>query len=147
MTRGEIDPDDLTLALTMTSDTLEYRYFFDSETGAVLLSYPDTDDLPEDLEDNPRYRYIEPIPSWLAFEAMQDFVDSLPEGRPARALQRALAGRKPFRHFKDALLDYPSLREEWFSRQRDFELRQATKWCEEHDIEPIWRRRTGSPAG
>lgn len=143
MTRLEIDPDDLMLALTWTSGTLEYSYYLDSETGAILRDSPDGEELPEDFGDDPRYLYIEPIESHFAYEAMQDFVDTLPEGRLADALQHALDGRKPFRHFKDALLDYPEARESWFRFENDFEMRQAAAWCEEHDIEPVWRRETG----
>jgi len=74
---------------------------------------------------------------------MQDFLDTLPEGRLADALQHALEGRKPFRQFKDALLDYPETRESWFRFKGDYELRQAAAWCAEHDIEPVWRRKMG----
>ncbi len=142
-TRLEIDPDDLIQALGSHSDSLEIRWHLDSETGAVLLDSPDGDDLPEDYGDDPRYLYIEPTESHLAYEAMQDFVDTLPEGRLADVLQHALDGRKPFRHFKDALLDYPEARESWFRFENDFEMRQAAAWCEEHEIEPVWRRKTG----
>lgn len=143
MTQLEIDPDDLIQAMTWTSEMLENSFYLDSETGAVLLDSPDSDELPEDYGDDPRYIYIEPTESHLAYETMQDFVDTLPEGRLADALQHALAGRKPFRQFKDALLDYPEARERWFRFNGDFEIRQAATWCEEHDIEPIWRRKMG----
>lgn len=143
MTRLEIDSDDLMLALGSHSDSLEIRWYLDSETGAVLLDSPDGEELPEDYGDDPRYIYIEPTESRLAYETVQDFVDTLPEGRLADALQHALAGRKPFRQFKDALLDYPEARENWFRFENDFEMRQAAEWCEEHDIEPVWRRKMG----
>lgn len=144
MTRLEIDPEDLMHALGSHSDSLEISWYLDSETGAVLLDSPDADELPEDFADDPRYIYIEPIESHLAYETMQDFVETLPEGRLADALQHALAGRKPFRQFKDALLDYPEARESWFRFEADFEMRQAAAWCAEHDIEPVWRRQTAS---
>lgn len=143
MTRLEIDPDDLIQAMTWTSEMLENSFYLDSETGAVLLDSPDSDELPEDYGDDPRYIYIEPTESHLAYETMQDFVDTLPEGRLADALQHALAGHKPFRQFKDILLDYPEARENWFRFKADFEMRQAAAWCAEHDIEPMWRRKTG----
>ena len=143
MTRLEIDPEDLIQAMTWTSEMLESSYYLDSETGAVLLDSPDGEELPENYGDDPRYIYIEPIESHLAYETMQEFVETLPEGRLADALQQALAGRKPFRHFKDALLDYSEARESWFRFKGDFEMRQAAAWCEEHDIKPIWRRKTG----
>ena len=142
MTRLEIDPEDLIQAMTWTSEMLESSFYLDSETGAVLLDSPDVDELPEDFGEDPRYLYIEPTESHLAYEAMQDFVDTLPEGRLADALQQALEGRKPFRQFKDALLDYPDARESWFRFKGDFELRQAAAWCAAHDIEPVWRRKT-----
>jgi hypothetical protein len=40
------------LALTWASETLESRYFLDSETGAVLLDSPAVRELPEDFEDH-----------------------------------------------------------------------------------------------
>ena len=143
MTRLEIDPDDRIQAMTWTSEMLENSFYLDSETGAILLDSPDVDELPEYFGEDPRYIYIEPTESHLAFEAMQDFVDTLPEGRLADALQHALDGRKPFRHFKDALLDYPEARESWFRFENDFEMRQASEWCAEHEIEPVWRRKLG----
>lgn len=41
MTRLEIDPEDLMHALGSHSDSLEISWYLDSETGAVLLDYPE----------------------------------------------------------------------------------------------------------
>lgn len=42
---------------------------------------------------------------------MRDFVETVRQTDLAEALNAALQGRKPFRRFKDALLDYPAERE------------------------------------
>lgn len=139
-----IDPDDLLFALSSGAPYQEPLWYLDRETGAVLLDHEDSDDLSEDFGDDPRYLYIEPFESSRSYEVMQDFVESVPESRAAEALQRALDGRKPFRHFKDALLDYPDLREQWFQYEREAQLRMAMRWLDDHDIEPVWRR-TGHP--
>ena len=141
MTRLEIDPDDLIAALTFRMEVSGASWYLDRETGNILLDSPDLDELPAGFEDDPRYLFIQQIESHDAYEIMQDFVDTLAAGRAADALQRALEGRKPFRHFKDTLLDYPELREDWFKYEQEAELRQAAEWCRDYDIEPVWRKK------
>jgi len=50
----------------------------------------------------------------------------------------ALNGRKPFRHFKDALLDYPELRDRWFAFEDTRLNRLAEAWCDEQGITVAW---------
>lgn len=146
MSALSIDADDLVYALTTRFETSDAAWYLDRETGDVLLDHEASEDLPEDFGDDPRYLYIEPMPAHLAYEVMADFVATLPGGPLAKALDRALQGRKPFRHFKDVLLDYPAERVAWFKYSDAENLGLAEAWCRDHGIEPIWRaRRTQTP--
>ena len=140
MIQLDIDPDELIQALTFSMDISGASWYLDRETGQVLLDHEDSENLPEGFEDDPRYISIQQLPSHQAYEAIRNFVDGLPEGRAADALQRALEGRKPFRHFKDTLLDYPEIREAWFQFEHEAQLRMAAEWCRDYGIEPVWRK-------
>jgi hypothetical protein len=82
-----------------------------------------------------RYLRIEPIPSNEAFQFKCDFVEEVENTRACDALSRALGGNKPFRRFKDALLDFPVERDRWFeyeaTRIRDY----IEEWARDHGIE------------
>jgi len=137
----KIKRDDLIEALTVRFDSLGGGgWFLDTETGAILLDADGAEDLPEDLEDNPRYQAIEPISSHESFRIMEVFVENLGDSREASRLADALHRPKPFRRFKDTLLDYPKLREAWFAFQNQEHARLAEAWCEENGIEVEWLR-------
>lgn len=142
-----IDPDELIQALTFVMETGRSGWYLDRETGDVLLDHEDGEELPEDFEDDPRYINIEALPSYEEFGVMEEFLDTLPTGRVADDLARALAGRKPFRHFKDVLFDYPDARQAWFAFRDAAYLRLAAEWCEDHGIKPVWRGRDDGGKG
>lgn len=134
----KIKRDDLIEALTMNVDSLGGGWFLDTETGAVLLNSDAIDDLPEDLEDNPRYLAVYPVPSHESFQIMEDFVANLGDTKDARRLADALNRPKPFRRFKDTLCDYTELREAWFAFEQEEYARLAEEWCEENGIKVEW---------
>jgi len=137
MTSLKIKLDDITDALTTRFDMAEGGFYLDTETGDILLSTEgiDEDDLPEDLENNPRYRLIDPLASHESFQIMEDFVDSLGDTKEAGRLQEALNRRKPFRQFKDILHDHTNLSDVWYAFEKLELKRLAEKWCEENGIE------------
>ena len=125
-----VDADDLIEALN--GGFVEGIWFLDLERGEVLfVSVEELRADPEEPYENPRYRPIRPLESSIGFGIMEDFVEELPWGRPRRSLERALRHRKPFRSFKDALLDFPSLREAWFKFHNARMLVLAEDWLEE----------------
>jgi len=140
MTSLKIKLDDITQALTTRFDMVEGGFFLDTETGDILLSTEglDDDDLPEDLEDNPRYRLIDPIPSHESFQIMEDFVDNLGDTKEAGRLRDALNRRKPFRQFKDTLYDHTDLSDAWYAFEQQELARLAEKWCEANGIKAEW---------
>lgn len=135
-----IDADELIHAMNWRLDLVgDGGWYLDTETGDFLLVSDAVDDLPEDIEDNPRYLWIEQTPSEESYRIMEDFVDTLTDEHAVRSLSRALEGRKPFRRFKDTLFDFPALREAWFAFEREARLRLAEEWCEYKGIAVEWR--------
>lgn len=130
--------DDLIEALSTDASSIDGGWFLDTETGSVLLASDAIDDLPEDLEDNPRYLAIDPISSHESFTLMEDFVAELGDSKEAYRLAEALARPKPFRQFKDTLCAYPELREAWFAYEQAAYTRLAEEWCEENGIKVAW---------
>ena len=134
----KINREDLIQALTFHFEMTEAAWYLDTETGDILLDSDATDELPEDIEENPRYRWIESISSQASFRIMEDFVATVDDAAVAAHLSRVLGGAKPFRRFKDALLDSPELREAWFRFQDNAHTRLAEMWCEENGIVVAW---------
>jgi len=114
------------------------KHYLDRQSGEVLYIFEDIvdEDETEQLEAEPdRYLLIEPIPSYTGFQIMADFVDSLPGGKASRELANALCQRHPFRRFKDILLGYSSLREQWFRFHEKALLEIIREWLEENEVE------------
>src|SRR5438093_9023322 len=111
MPKLKINRDELIDALTVRFEITEDGWYLDTETGKVLLNSDAADDVPEDIEDNPRYLWIEPIASHESYRIMEDFIATVNDAKAAARLAHAIDGRKPLRCFKDALLDFPALRE------------------------------------
>lgn len=99
--------------------------------------YTGTDEgLEENIENNPeRYVHIDPIPSSVSWQVMADFIDGLRESRAKAELARAIERNHPFRRFKDTLLAYPKIREEWFRFHGSALTKLAEEWLEEAGIE------------
>ncbi|MGZ5051302.1 MAG: UPF0158 family protein [Methylobacter sp.] len=140
MTPLKINLNDLTQALTTRFDMEEGGYFLDTETGDILLKTEGLDDgdVPDDLEDNPRYLLIDPLESHESFQIMEDFVDSLGDIKDADRLRDALNRRKPFRQFKDTLHEHTDLSDKWYAFEQKELARLAGEWCEENGIEGQW---------
>jgi len=152
-THLRIDAGDLAEALSGRLD--EGAWMVDLESGEVIMAAPESvtgEPEDEDWEDPERFLAVEPMDSRLAFEIMDDFVADLPEGEPSRALARALRMRGPFRCFKDTLLEFPDLREQWFRYHDGRMLEYAQEWLEESLpgailAVPGWlRRKVSEPA-
>lgn len=65
-------------------------------------------------------------------------MESLEDGAVAEVLAEALRRRKPFRHFKDALLDFPEARKRWFQFENQAHARYAERWCNGERIDAAW---------
>lgn len=67
------------------------------------------------------------------YRIMEDFTESLSDARKQERLSRALNGRKPYRHFKDAIMDVGVDGAYYAFRSRAF-LEIARVWCEDNGI-------------
>jgi hypothetical protein len=136
MTALTIRADELIMAFE--DQASEMQHFFDRQTGEVLAVFAEEMD-EEDaqrLEAYPdRYLLIEPVPSWTGFDIMGDFVATLPEGKVQGELDRALRKNRPFRRFKDVLLNYPSVEDDWFRFHEQAFMKIIQEWLENHDVE------------
>jgi hypothetical protein len=126
------------LVATFESQSWEMRHFLDRQTGEVLIVF--TDEINEEEEEGPeahpdRYLLIEPVDSRDIFEIMSDFVETLPESRVQRELAWALGRKRPFRRFKDVLLNHPSVREDWFRFHQQAFIKVIKDWLEHHGVE------------
>jgi len=136
MTSLKIKLDDITDALTTRFDMVEGGFYLDTETGDILLSTEgiDEDELPKDLENNPRYRLIDPLASHEEFQIMEDFVGNLGDTKEADKLRDALNRSKPFRQFKDTLHERTGLSDAWYAFEQKELARLAEEWCEANGI-------------
>jgi hypothetical protein len=139
MDRITIDAEDLIMALQ--SNDFGFAHYLDSSTGEVVF-LGDEDVVEEDaqlrslLEDDPdRFVGIVPISSSESWQIMADFIEQLTPGVIAERLSDALRHRKPFRSFKDTLLNYPDLREDWFAFEFRRMLEIAREWLADVGIE------------
>jgi hypothetical protein len=104
------------------------EYFFDPESGRIVSHLkPDPfgyGDIEEDKKtDEDEISETERIEEWLPidrissherFEWMEEFTTTVYSITAQTALRQALAQRKPFRNFKDTLMGYPGVRQQWF---------------------------------
>ena len=139
MPKLKINRDDFVLALTFHFELSDSNSYLDTETGEILLTGDGVDEeAPQDIDDNSRYLWIEPIEAQVSFRIMENFVASMSDVKAAARLADALNRPKPFRGFKDALHDFPALRQAWFAFEGTAHVSLAQAWCEANGIEVEW---------
>lgn len=144
MHRLVIDVESLIMALEH-HEPESYQYL-DRETGEVaflsLSSFADTDEeTRQKIEADPeRYIPIEPLPSSVGWQVMDDFIASLPSSDVKERLATAIQRSRPFRGFKDVLLDYPPIREAWFRYHQDACTQLAQEWLKDQGINAELRK-------
>ena len=132
-----VNADELIMALESADSEVEW--YLDLRTGAVVPIVGDLLDedpsMAQALEAEPdRFFAIDPISSHEAFSIMEDFVTGLPQGAPTIRLAAALGQRRPFRHFKDALLEWPHIREQWFRFHNARMRKVAEEWITGNEL-------------
>jgi Uncharacterised protein family (UPF0158)/Nucleotidyltransferase domain len=116
------------LAAALEDHSPETSWWFDPDTGE---SEPHLDPDFDLVDDHPEERgliRIEPIPSREAYGDMEDFTGRVGDPRTRDLLERAIAGRGAFRRFKDALYEFPDLRQAWFAFHDARMGRRAIEW-------------------
>lgn len=67
---------------------------------------------------------------------MEEFTYGHTDGKIQQRLLQSLAKRKPFRQFKDALLQYPEVREQWFAYEAERHREWVIRWLRSLGITP-----------
>lgn len=117
------------LCVAIEDHSYEHQWWLDPEAGEVLFKgeYLDDDEIDFDRDD-PSLIPIEPVPSHESYQDLEDFTARVRDPKARDLLERAIAGRGAFRRFKDTLLEFPDLRESWFSFH-DARMRvRAVEW-------------------
>ena len=75
---------------------------------------------------------------------MADFIEQLPDGEARVKLTSTLQHSHPFRRFKDMLLTYPAVREQWFTFHEQALVELARQWLDDAGIEANLKLRDSS---
>ncbi len=131
--------DEMMLEVAMEDADLVHTYFLDTQTGEVVfLSEYDVSDesekLMEEIEGSSQYVPIERIPTHIAYQWMEDFVESIVAPRNERAAEKlsmALRGKGAFRRCKDVLHRVGDVWVQERYHWRDLQLKEAMRvWFE-----------------
>jgi predicted nucleotidyltransferase len=129
---SQVDLDGVATALDDHSDF--GRWWIDGQTGEVWRTSLLADDDEFDPDEHPESRPIDPAPSRVGYEDMQDFIDRVGDRRAVDLLARAIEGRGAFRRFKDTLFEFPQLREQWFAFHDRRMKRRAIEFLTEEQL-------------
>ena len=123
---------------------LERPYFLDLKTKELVsyarnLDAVEEERIKKDIEDNPHsFLNIPLYPPKERLGLMKSFIHEIGEHqgqiKVAEALSTAVRSSKLFQSFKDALLNYPKVREQWFTFERDVYKEIALDWVCEHNL-------------
>ena len=132
------DFDGLVQAFESQLDTI--RYYFDRETGEVVMVSEEFGEGPGDEagedQESGRFLLVPPFTTNDQFQIMEDFVESLPDETLVEELNQALIGKGAFQRFEEALERYPQRFEQWRRFRTDKVVGRARGWLREHGIEP-----------
>ena len=110
------------------------------DSGRIDFGSDDLDELEDEQEEPPEDAEalpIDPISSHVRFEWMEEFTDDVRSVSLRAALKQALHRNKPFRNFKDALVDYPAERENWYQFEAEKLRAEAVGMIESLDWEVL----------
>lgn len=121
---------------------MESEYYYDTSSEEILLVFDgmvngeDNPELIEEIENGFIEDFI-PLPGQYdihEYGLMEEFIDTLPEGRKKNILEEAIIGRGAFRRFKDALHDL-GIEKQWYQYHDRAYEKIAREWCEKYGIE------------
>ena len=120
------------------------EYLFLPESGMIIFRRKEVpfgfggpadedeeDAIPEDAEILP----LDPVSSHERFRWMESFIENVHSIAAQSALRAALRQKKPFRNFRDILIEYPAIRHQWFQFEAARVKREAIALIESFDWE------------
>lgn len=141
MTMLDLDRIDLgDLVMALDDHSPDHSWVLEPTTGAIHVYSELADESFESvmrelaIDDPDTLIRIEPWPSHVGYGDMEDFIEQVRDPRARDLLERAIAGRGAFRRFKDALADYPELREAWYALSNARAERRAIEWMRDEGL-------------
>jgi Uncharacterised protein family (UPF0158)/RQC domain len=137
-----LDGQELTIDLIELEDALQGvspgDYYLLPKSGRIILitAEEEMDEseeavVPDDEEALP----IDTIESRLQFRWMEEFIGAVHSIAAQNSLRDALRHKRPFRNFKDALMEFPLLRKKWFQFEALKVKTEAVNLIESLDFE------------
>ena len=115
----------------------EHRWLINPQTAEIAFWTADTGidgQTPVDLEELDLVG-IDPLPSWVWYQDMADFAETITDERAGRRLGRAIQGKGAFRRFRDELHDeYPDLLPAWYEFRDVRAKRRAVQWLTDNSL-------------
>jgi uncharacterized protein UPF0158 len=133
-----LDLDEIAEALA-DQECYEHRRLVDPRSGDITFWTADTGiggHNPVDLDElDPDLVAIDPLPSWIWYQDMADFTETIAGEQARQRLARAIQGKGAFRRFKDELHDrYPDLLPAWYAFRDSRARRRAVQWLADHAL-------------
>src|ERR1700731_150163 len=135
----DLDSLDLAEIATALADQNDYEHhcLINPETGEIVFWTADTGidgQTPVDLDELDLV-CIDPLPSWVWYQDMADFAETITDERAGRRLARAIQGKGAFRRFKDELHEeYPDLLPTWYAFRDARAMRRAVQWLADNSL-------------
>lgn len=123
-----IDLEDLATALEYQADFYDTFWWIDPKTGEIGFWLRDAADESADELEERGVITIDPVSSHAGYQDMEEFISTVEDERSSDLLQRAINQKRPFRRFKDTLIDLPELREQWFAFHDRTMRHRAIEW-------------------
>lgn len=127
------------LAMALDNHFLDYETFFwvDPATGRIEFWSEGVSDEAEsegwDVDDRGGIR-IDPMDSHEGYRDMETFVSGVEDPHRRDRLARSIDHGKPFRHFKDALHQFPKELAQWYAFHDAAMQVRAIEWLQENGL-------------
>ncbi|AIY02737.1 hypothetical protein ART_3138 [Arthrobacter sp. PAMC 25486] len=127
------------LAMALENHFMDYETFFwmDPATGKIELWSEEVADEAEtegwDVDDRGGIR-IDPMESYEGYRDMEEFISGVADPHSRDRLVRAIDRSKPFRHFRDALTQFPEIQDQWYIFHDGLMKRRAIEWIQENGL-------------
>jgi Uncharacterised protein family (UPF0158) len=115
----------------------EHKWLINPETGEIVLWTAGTGidgQTPVDLDELDLV-CIDPLPSWIWYQDMADFAETITDEEAGRRLARAIQGKGAFRRFKaEVHEEYPDLLPAWYAFRDARAMRRAVEWLADNSL-------------
>lgn len=131
---------ELERAFEAADETVATEWYLDRATGkleCLIEGDPDSEAVRTRLDSHSeRYARVEPPGPDEEIVWMEEFAAGVGNAKAKRDLDRALGGAGAFKRFREVVLRYPDLRDQWFAL-REGRIREAIlAWLASNGIEP-----------